>query len=439
MVHPTCPQRQGANADFLRRAYVPDGLDFDFMTAKWRDHGRYLVGRVYLEHHVRPEADRDDWVPLNAELMQKLVSKRYYRRILDELIDGRVMEQRADYKYRAKTAASPGHSSSFRITPLWRYRRFHSVWLTDKNLVGKLRRRDEEDEKELTAPVHRHLRAMFGRLRVEEDSPKVSLPLTTIADQQWQFKVCEYGRCHTNLTRLRRTLRTHLRVNDQPLWQVDVKNSQPFILGLVLRDAGRLERDADFNEYRAKLVQSKSQKSTETHQKASVPYVGTGDYQNDARLTKELDAYLDLCRSGQVYEHFMTVMGLPLTREARDQFKPTFFLPVYGQLRLAHTPVGRAFQSGFPAMWDAICRIKVGNHARLACLMQTVESWLVVWRACDRIRREHPTAPVFTIHDSICTTGENIERFRDILVEEFVRAFGMAPSCDVKAFAKEAA
>src|SRR5947209_6553778 len=111
--HP-CP---GARTDFVR-AYVPEGLDFDFVPEKWQDRARWLVGRVYLEHHFRSEAHRDDYVHLWSEVLKEVMSARYYRRIIDELVGARVLEE--DPSYWATGGGRAGYSKSFRVGPLYR-------------------------------------------------------------------------------------------------------------------------------------------------------------------------------------------------------------------------------------------------------------------------------------------------------------------------------
>src|SRR4051812_35819107 len=219
MLHPICPSRHATRADSVR-AYVPEGLGFDYLPAKWQDRARWLVGRVYLEHHLRGEPHRDDFVPLWSEALKEVMSARYYRRIIDAIIGARILEE--DSSYWATGGGRAGYSKSFRVGPLWRYRPFRSIWLTDPTIVRKLRTHKERDKKVVTAPVHRHLLANLQRLELADNFPNdgfptVSLPLATIAHQEWRFKVCEQGRVHTNLTSLRSDLRQYLRVGGRTL------------------------------------------------------------------------------------------------------------------------------------------------------------------------------------------------------------------------------
>jgi hypothetical protein len=66
--------------------------------------------------------------------------------------------------------------------------------------------------------------------------------------------------------------------------------------------------------------------------------------------------------------------------------------------------------------------------------MQTVESYLVVWRTCGRLRREYPDAPLLTLHDCLVTDEDHVGPFGAVLQDEFVRAFGVTPGLKSKPF-----
>ena len=436
-VHPAGRSCPGARPESPSvRAYVPDNLDLGFLLDKWQDYGRWVVGRIYLEHHLRSEADRDDYVHLWSAALKEVMPTRYYRRILDDLIGARVLEE--DPSYWATGGGKAGYSKSFRVGPRYRYRPFRAVWLTTPLLVDKLTARARRDDDLVTAPVHKHLRSMLTRLHVADDYPTVSLPLATIAHREWRFTVCEQGRVHTNLTSLKSDLRQYLRFDGQPLWQVDIRNSQPFFMGLALQNAGRLERDGEFLGYRAHLQNTNhTHHPTPTHQPPSSPYVVTGGCQNVPRQSDDTAEYLELCRTGLLYERLMDEVGLARTVDNRNMVKRLFFAVCYGDVRDGNTRVGRAFQAAFPECWASVCRLKAGDRGGLARMMQTVESWTVVWRAGRRIMARYPDAPLLTIHDSVVTTSEYVEPLKALVREEFDETFGVCPEFKTSRFGEE--
>jgi hypothetical protein len=69
--------------------------------------------------------------------------------------------------------------------------------------------------------------------------------------------------------------------------------------------------------------------------------------------------------------------------------------------------------------------------------MQSLESDLVIGRACDRVRRERPGACLLTIHDCLVTTEEHKEYFAEVLEDGFMQTYQVRPKLKVEPFAKE--
>ena len=88
----------------------------------------------------------------------------------------------------------------------------------------------------------------------------------------------------------------------------------------------------------------------------------------------------------------------------------------------------KLFKEKFPAIYGLIKIIKRGNHRSLPCLLQSVESEIVLHRCCKRVWEEYNhEIPVFTIHDSICTNPQYVEAVRTIMNDEFENAIGLTP------------
>ena len=73
------------------------------------------------------------------------------------------------------------------------------------------------------------------------------------------------------------------------------------------------------------------------------------------------------------------------------------------------------------------------QHGRLACLLQSIESEIILHRCCKRIWEEgNHQIPVFTIHDSIATTVEHVEYVQTVMREELTKAIGIQPTLSVE-------
>jgi hypothetical protein len=115
----------------------------------------------------------------------------------------------------------------------------------------------------------------------------------------------------------------------------------------------------------------------------------------------------------------------------------TFILYVYGckftkNKLLFHqqgATLKRLFDNTYPEIYSLIALAKRDNHAALACLLQSIESEIILHRCCKRIWKEsNHQVPVFTIHDSIATTTEHVEWVKGIMQEELTNAIGIPPT-----------
>ncbi|GAA4458777.1 hypothetical protein GCM10023189_31560 [Nibrella saemangeumensis] len=95
------------------------------------------------------------------------------------------------------------------------------------------------------------------------------------------------------------------------------------------------------------------------------------------------------------------------------------------------------FKELFPSVYELFRIIKEEKHSTLALLLQNVESIIFLKRVAKRIAKEHPTIPIITIHDSICTTVGNEHFVEKIMMEEIEKATGVKPNLKVEAWASE--
>ena len=147
-----------------------------------------------------------------------------------------------------------------------------------------------------------------------------------------------------------------------------------------------------------------------------------------SRVPSSVVAWLRLCESGRLYESF----GVD-----RERVKLEFILTMFGRRPLSSFEVGRKLLDRFSDIVSVIEDAKTRNalskrndkrpHRFLSCLLQLVESTLMIYRVCGRIMRERPSTPVWTIHDSIYTSAPHLDYVRGVLLDEFAKV-NIAPS-----------
>jgi hypothetical protein len=187
------------------------------------------------------------------------------------------------------------------------------------------------------------------------------------------------------VTNLRSGLRRFLTIDGKPLVNLDIRNSQPLIFGLILQRYYGPPR--------------------------AMP--------DDARR------YVELCQQGQFYDVLMAESGIPPDRRA--DFKRRFFGHLFFCKNWPETEAANSFGATFPSVYAVVRQEKKRDYADLSKNLQRAESGLMIDRVAARLMREAPHVPVLTIHDSILTHLEHAEAVRSVMLQKFARV-GLRPT-----------
>ena len=229
------------------------------------------------------------------------------------------------------------------------------------------------------------------------------------------------GRFHSNVTNISKKLRPFLRINGEPLVNIDISNSQPFLSTILLTNPGKVSwmtKNPDF----ALLLQSLK-----------------------VSLSQDVKKYISLVISGQIYEYLMTEFskeGLNLTR---DETKLQVLRILFARNRMPEDATNRKakqiFKDRFPKVHRIFSKVrghgkgdKFSNFKRFAILLQRIESYLMLDVILKRIYKELPGTIAVTVHDSIMTgvLTNNVEAVRKIMIEELTFFVGFAPKIKVE-------
>jgi len=165
------------------------------------------------------------------------------------------------------------------------------------------------------------------------------------------------GRFHSNVTNISKKLRPFLRINGEPLANIDISNSQPFLSTILLTNPGKVSwmtKNPDF----ALLLQSLK-----------------------VSLSQDVKKYISLVISGQIYEYLMTEFskeGLELTR---DETKLQVLRILFARNRMPQDATNRKakqiFKDRFPKVHRIFSKVrgsekgdKFSNFKRFAILLQ---------------------------------------------------------------------
>jgi hypothetical protein len=239
-------------------------------------------------------------------------------------------------------------------------------------------------------------------------------------------------RMHTSMTNSPKLLRNYITINGEHLVSIDIKNSQPYMLLGILNP----------NNFKAL-------RRTEPNLPSNHPWIPTADltlpnlpsiivrFSSEIHSSIEFQEYRKLVIEGIIYDEFIDLIQIDQAEldagfTARDVVKFRFMLCFYSPNKTYSGGMKTAFKSRFPKMYRLINRLKMTHHNTLALLLQRVESILVLDKVCGRIIQEKPNVPLFTIHDSILTTPDNVDYVQSVMKEVFEQYIGVAPKMSVE-------
>lgn len=291
------------------------------------------------------------------------------------------------------------------------------------------------------------------------------------------------GRFHTSLTNLKKQLRNFLTYNGKSLWEIDVRNSQPYF-SLVLLDkefygAKDPDRGGNFSYGHSlsiqkyiftkdfssnTLVNSLKTKDKITFNEMSSKNILTNNlFQNIpnvftnvmvGNIIKEFDNedivhYKREVLAGTLYEYLLKKYIEQTGRQdmSRDKMKKVMFTILFSEnekedagwlsfkgkkIKEQRKLAKDLFRSCFPTVMKIFEYIKQDKHNLLACLLQVIEAHVMLTKVCGRIKRERPAMPLFTVHDSIMTPEGNEGYLKKIIEEECLKLTGNIPMLEGK-------
>lgn len=368
----------------------------------------YVISNVYIRPYVDKRIEESDFVPINMELLRTLISKQETEVIINNLVklgiletDGRIIAgvKSTGYKIIGKTSSK------------WGLKEMKDATLAQKLTIKQesmVRNIDKNGEgyrivkywfQLLDMDVKKAKKYISNHFRSEQDKYNSAFCSINLFDHGIKFISVDdtSNRLHCNLTNIDSKLRKFFTIHGEKLAQVDISNSQPLFLGMVMKNN--------------KMVDP-----------------------------VELDQYLKLVCSGQFYEYLAGKMvGKSFNledRQVRKSFKKSIFSGVlFDRNRMKLSRWELLFQNEFPTIFVAVREIKDKNYNAMAILLQKMESQFI-FNAVAVIDREigKGEAPLLTIHDSIVSTVEYINMVQQIMKHLFEQEFGLLPTLEVTKF-----
>ena len=220
------------------------------------------------------------------------------------------------------------------------------------------------------------------------------------------------GRLHTVLTRLNSPLRGLLKYYGKSLAAADIKNSQP-VLSLTLLDELLFLK----NRMRDRIELYNQGYNNSDY------YIMLGDLIKRNSNNSDTINYRELVLSGRLYTEFgrhlqeLNILDKGIEEdELRSIAKKGLLKSLFNSNQaISREKIQWAFKQVFPSVYEVFEFVKKYNYKTLACVLQNLEAEIVLHKACFELGLSYPDMPLFTIHDSIATTEENIEVVKEVL------------------------
>jgi hypothetical protein len=244
-------------------------------------------------------------------------------------------------------------------------------------------------------------------------------------------------RLHSVLSNMRKEIRHCITFKGQQLVSVDIKNSQPYLSTAILCES--------FWDWGRKLHPFYNYLNIKDIGKAKVDSIFKAKHSIDSYImlcksaesqsASDLQLFRQIASKGEFYEYLMKAFeqDLGINGITREQAKKMVFQVLFTDNRFLgqkDAEPKRLFKKLFPTVYELFRRIKRHGNELLPCLLQSIESYLILEVITKRIAREKPGLPIFTIHDSIVTTLGNEQYVSQVMVDELTRAIGLAPNVE---------
>lgn len=475
------------NLDEHINTYPPEECGFSSKLNFDKEKVKIILGSLSTVIAENKDLIVDDgYAPLNSTFLNGFMTD--YNHYLWYLINTGVIE--CNETYRASTPQQKGYSKGYRWTEQYANCTFKRVWM-DKALdrKGNLNIKPAiHREKLQVLTAGREVEPTYPYLDYWYEQRKLHLDIDTalkyaelicskkleLGEESWDYnkdkdvkkhpqeqykailnnlyslELNDYKvhiddnvhRLHSVLTNMQKDYRNFITYDGQELVAVDIKNSQPYLACLLFNPEFWKENSSltfNINTLPNNIKQSLLYNYPNTN---SIPIM-LGNF-FDKQDVKNFAEYIDIVASGEMYETIMKWVKEEKKIEiSRETAKNTLFKIMYSPNSISDKRKADEFywlelyyKKRFPSIMKVFRIIKKTfdrldkerQYARLACLLQAIESEIILHRCCRRISEETDfKVPVFTIHDSIVTTVGNEKYVEHVMFEELANCININP------------
>jgi hypothetical protein len=356
-----------------------------FVDKRYSDNSDYKD----LEHFEKKRVKRQ-FIPVHSKKIEQIMNSKFMKIIIDALIELNIIEVDVKYQPEQKT-------KSYRLTRIYHERNFKKVTCKNSQFTIKLLRiRNEEIEKlnPNNKQIYQNMISFFFDLQSAKqildtikrpshsyDVAKISLD--KIENNDFFFTVSgKSGRIFHNYCNMKKELRSCLRdTANMPLVEIDIANSQPFFLSMIVKDFGLMGNDVDL--------------------------------------------YQQLCQDGKLYDYISHKYGL-----TREKIKKKMWTLFYGKRYYKKHILDEIFLKEFPTVYAVIIKKKNESNSEFAILLQKAEASLMIDTIAPILLEKD--IKFITVHDSFLVSQKDVDTVKEIMQNCFEERYGIVPMIRIK-------
>lgn len=365
-------------------------------------HYKYVISLVYITPYKDRRFFENNFVPVNYEMLERCISKQEVSNILNNLTKWGILERDGIIE----SGKSMGYRLINRKSFKWKLNK-----IADKKLLEKIEKNRKEIKMNIAQRGGGYKAVAYWNTKLEidykkakkyidnhfrKDTDQFDSGLSTISMINAGQFFCTVdntsNRLHSNLTNLATPLRKFLSVRGEKLFSIDIPNSQPTFLALLMSKRPNINPE-------------------------------------------EVSFMLEICRRGKFYEFMAEKGGVDWDLseyKLRSEFKKKMFQScLFDVNRSVLSKWEKVFKENFPSIFNEVRNIKSKNHNELAIMLQREESQFIFSLMKKLDEMFDGTSVLLTVHDSIISTYENMEIILSTMESEFARKYHFYPNLSV--------
>lgn len=428
--------------------YIPVNLNMNRVLQDTPPNFKYHIDNfIYILHLITSISSkkRDEiqkmkgYTPINRQILQRRI--RDYKKYLDYLLRNGILETNNFYIPKKQSTGlkfTNRYNTQLKQVFITKWPLIKSIiykskghniehteklyflknWFDNKieiNLTSGLEYLNQQYENDIQSELNNPMLIFNARL----------LPFKKMYQKKYDFHVDNTGyRLHTNISQLKTELRKYIKYDNKHLCAIDITNSQPY-LSITL-----LSKEVFVNNKMQSKITNPYLSRQENYPNMLVDLIELVQNEDDVLLYKKLVS------EGSFYENFGRIMiekGLIdiETINPRSIAKEATFATIFSPNNsISYNPSVRIFKELFPNVYRVFSLVKKGkyNHNTLSICLQRLEAEIVLHKVCKFSHILKPRLPLFTLHDAIITTEENVEFINFLLKLVLKKKIGIEPS-----------